>query len=1316
MLKSITNWLHRTETTRSRKRPQGPLAQGQALVEYALITALLVIAIIVALTATGPAIGNVFSNTVFNLIGAPAPSVTPLNPTEFWELVTAVASYTPNAVVMATNTYVPPTSTATLGTPPTSTPITPTGTATSTDTPAPSDTPVDIVHNAPFYDNISNGNWWRLDQDSIYTGSNAWSVQWWTTSSSTRTVAHVNARMAEAPTCTSTHDYTAGADLAFYWGSSGPTPGGTCSGSPWRIDDFASRWTRTVQFESDTPLKLTTAGDDGIRVYVDGALISAISSWNYQGATIRQTNYTFTGGVEHTVVVEHFEGGGDSALAFSMRAATDDVGTCSWTMSTEFAHSSPSAWSDSPSRDYFNSTKCHLALRGAVDLSTLTDPARMSFWNRWDLDNYDKAWLQIREYGDTGPWYAQLIHQNYQEQLAWMRQDVDLASYSSINTATLAATTIDWTGKTIEFRFVLEADASEVENGWWIDDISIEANVVNTYTIGFADDMEGGDENWTPSGTWAISSEKARSGSAWSDSPGTNYANNANTFLTLNGLVDLTVPESTQPELVFYHSWNLAATDLIKVEASLDGTTWVSLTEDRPYDAVQAATRNDAFVRESISLQSYDGQVFYLRFRLTADSSGNAGGWWIDDIAIQNRLTGNMPYPFFDDMEAGGSNWLADGTWAISPEAAYSGSSAWSDSPGAYYTHNTNSSIQISRPFLLTTSIATRPELSFWYRRYLGKVDKFYVDISTNDGASWTSIWSYQYTASTSAPSYAPGVQALEFNRQEGWERVSINLSSYISDTTPFLLRFRLDALTDSETRGGVWIDDVRLAEYTESPVPLPFNDDMEGTTNWRAGGQWTLSNESVHSGSYAWSDSPGGADYLNNTWSVLELIRPVDMTALAANSFPVLSWWHRFDLDMYDYARVQVSTWLGPGWNDWSEWTEVHQTYYTATLSWGLAQVDLRPYIGKKIRVRFVLDALTHDNTDPGWWIDDVSIKLYQPQVFTGNFYDGAENLTNWIAEGTWGLGEKYRGSGSGPAVLGPGVWQAQFYDLEQWPCNDAVTRASRAISGQTMYCSGAYRTFTIQSTASMANIAFNCSSLNSPNPNGSCNTTSWKTNGSHDLMAIRFSRTINVEAGQYQFRLIHDDGARLYVDGTRIINAWYDASRTDTASTYLSAGAHLVEIWYYENGGAAVVQLDVARQSFSFHESPAGNYQHWDNMALILNGVVDMTGSTNPSLSWYETYDMDTLDCRIVEISAPFEPGLFNQWLQIYNSCADYNDVWTLRNIPLRGPIETALGLPSGSFNFTNKLLTFRFRMDARNSTDTDPGWWIDDVLLAD
>lgn len=43
---------------------------------------------------------------------------------------------------------------------------------------------------------------------------------------------------------------------------------------------------------------------------------------------------------------------------------------------------------------------------------------------------------------------------------------------------------------------------------------------------------------------------------------------------------------------------------------------------------------------------------------------------------------------FADDMESGVGGWVSDGTWALSSEQAYSGSHAWTDSPGGDYPPN----------------------------------------------------------------------------------------------------------------------------------------------------------------------------------------------------------------------------------------------------------------------------------------------------------------------------------------------------------------------------------------------------------------------------------------------------------------------------------------------------------------------------------------------------------------------------------------------------------------------------------------------------
>jgi len=68
---------------------------GQALAEYVLILALVAIALIAVLTITGPAVGNVFSNAVYNLLGGTIVPRETLPADDFWTQVAAVASYTP---------------------------------------------------------------------------------------------------------------------------------------------------------------------------------------------------------------------------------------------------------------------------------------------------------------------------------------------------------------------------------------------------------------------------------------------------------------------------------------------------------------------------------------------------------------------------------------------------------------------------------------------------------------------------------------------------------------------------------------------------------------------------------------------------------------------------------------------------------------------------------------------------------------------------------------------------------------------------------------------------------------------------------------------------------------------------------------------------------------------------------------------------------------------------------------------------------------------------------------------------------------------
>ena len=55
-------------------------------------------------------------------------------------------------------------------------------------------------------------------------------------------------------------------------------------------------------------------------------------------------------------------------------------------------------------------------------------------------------------------------------------------------------------------------------------------------------------------------------------------------------------------------------------------------------------------------------------------------------------------------------------------------------------------------------------------------------------------------------------------------------------------------------------------------------------------------------------------------------------------------------------------------------------------------------------------------------------------------------------------------------------------------------------------------------------------------------------------------------------------DDGVRLFVDGTLLIDRWVNQSATTyTASVALSSGPHTVVMEYYENAWDAVARLSV-------------------------------------------------------------------------------------------------------------------------------------------
>lgn len=80
-------------------------------------------------------------------------------------------------------------------------------------------------------------------------------------------------------------------------------------------------------------------------------------------------------------------------------------------------------------------------------------------------------------------------------------------------------------------------------------------------------------------------------------------------------------------------------------------------------------------------------------------------------------------------------------------------------------------------------------------------------------------------------------------------------------------------------------------------------------------------------------------------------------------------------------------------------------------------------------------------------------------------------------------------------------------------------------------------------------------------------------------DNFSARWTRTINFPAGTYRFTATVDDGIRVWVGDTQVINSWIDSQvRTVSGDISLPAGDHAVRVEYYEAGGVAVAKLNWA------------------------------------------------------------------------------------------------------------------------------------------
>ena len=83
-------------------------------------------------------------------------------------------------------------------------------------------------------------------------------------------------------------------------------------------------------------------------------------------------------------------------------------------------------------------------------------------------------------------------------------------------------------------------------------------------------------------------------------------------------------------------------------------------------------------------------------------------------------------------------------------------------------------------------------------------------------------------------------------------------------------------------------------------------------------------------------------------------------------------------------------------------------------------------------------------------------------------------------------------------------------------------------------------------------------------------------------DRFSARWTRTKTYAAGTYRFSVTGDDGIRVLIDGTPVIDGWfYQPPTTYSADVALPEGEHTVVVEYFEWTGGAVARFSETQLS---------------------------------------------------------------------------------------------------------------------------------------
>jgi hypothetical protein len=398
---------------------------------------------------------------------------------------------------------------------------------------------------------------------------------------------------------------------------------------------------------------------------------------------------------------------------------------------------------------------------------------------------------------------------------------------------------------------------------------------------------------------------------------------------------------------------------------TINGASTINLNLGTTYTE-QGATASDDFDGD-ITANIIVGGVVDVNtagsYFITYDVSDNAGNIatqvirTVNIIEVPNGCVGGISsFPYVESFENTLGDWTQsaadDINWTIDANGTPSNNTGPSSATdGTYYLYveasspNFPSKRAIVNSPCFDLSALTKATFSFSYHMYgaadMGTID---LEISDDDGLTWTSIWSQSD------------------NQGNSWLNVNVNLSTYVGGG----VQLRFNRFIGSTWQADIAIDNISLIDEefivqscTAEIASFPYNEGFESTLGgWSQSAaddmDWTIDANGTPSSNTGPSSAIEGTNYLYVEASTPNF--PSKRAIVNSPCFDLsLQSSATFSFNYHQYGSTDMGTLnLEASVDNGNSWSSIWNSSGNLGNSWQSASVDLSAYLGDTVQLRF--------------------------------------------------------------------------------------------------------------------------------------------------------------------------------------------------------------------------------------------------------------------------------------------------------------------------------------------------------------------------